>query len=504
MRVTEKWGLAQSNSWQLVAVVAALALATVSLFYLRLNTDVAWFLFLAERVDAGELLYVDRIEINLPWIVHLSRLPTMLARWLGVSSVLMLRSLILIATFASVFVTAGRWTSASKQGPSPWMVAAWLWLLLLWLPGSDIGEREHLLILALVPYVALRSWGPEPRTRMGVLVGLAAGAAVALKPHFIPVWIAIEIDRRLACGRWLRPESVSAGAVLGLSLLFLPILHLEYFDVIRHYGDLYGGFRRTSEWRLLVTEVLTVLVVVVGTIASMQDRELARWIRGFLVATVAALLVGVGQAKGFTYHLYPAHVFAGIVLLLVAFRLPSVRPDRSKVHLALLLGTSMWLYAIWGGNLHRWSESADTTTFDATVELLRNESDIASVLVLSVRMPDIFPAVNVSQAVSASRYNSMWPLLSLYEGVGESGGDVPHRRPRDMGALEQRFLKDVVDDLLAYRPAILLVDEEVEPALGGRFDFIAYLAQDSAAARELEEYRPEGRFGRLRLYRRVD
>jgi len=302
----------------------------------------------------------------------------------------------------------------------------------------------------------------------------------------------------------LRPESVSAGAVLGLSLLFLPILHFEYFDVIRHYGDLYEGFRRASEWRLLATEVLTVLVVILGTIASTQDRELAGWTRGFLVATVATLLVGVGQAKGFTYHLYPAHGFAGVVLLLLALRLPRVRQGRRKTRLVLLLGTAMWFYTIWAGNLHRWSESADSTTFDATVELLRNEADLARVLVLSVRMPDIFPAVCVSQAMWASRFNSMWPLLSLYDGAGESGENIPHRRLRDMGALEQRFLNDVIEDLLAYRPAILLVDEEVEPALGGRFDYLAYLAQDTAAARELGEYRPAGRFGRLRLYRRRD
>lgn len=494
-------GLDRTLEWG--AVASAAVLCTIVLFSVKLNTDAGWFLYLAERVRAGESLYVDRIEINLPWIVYLSRVPVGLARWIGASEIAVTRSLIFLATVGSVYVTARCVRGEARSSITAPVLAAWLLLVLLWIPGSDIGEREHLFVLAFVPYVALRSWKGAPTVRTAVVVGLAAGVTVALKPHFVPIWVAIEIDRRLAGYRWDRPESVSAGIVLGLSAALLPLLHPEYFDLIRDYWALYSDFRSTSPWRLLGTEALTVLVIAGATLGSLKDREFATWTRGFIVAALASLLVGIGQAKGFTYHLYPAHAFAAILLLLLAIRLPRLlaRATGKRV-LVPLVWTALSLYVLWGAELHRWSARGDAALFDSAVELLRQRADGGTVLVLSVRMPDVFPLINVAGVAWASRYNSMWPLVSLYAGEGEPGDAVLLRDTASMGESERRFFGDLVADLSRYEPGVVLVDTEYEPALGGRFDYLAYLAQDSLASREISRYAPGERLGRWRVYER--
>jgi len=59
-----------------------------------------------------------------------------------------------------------------------------------------------------------------------------------------------------------------------------------------------------------------------------------------------------------------------------------------------------------------------------------------------------------------------------------------------------------VADLSRYEPDVVLVDTEYEPALGGRFDCLAYLGQDSLASREISRYAPGERLGRWRVYER--
>jgi hypothetical protein len=495
------WG----RVWGLGALVAGIALATVALFTQRLNTDVAWFLFLAERIGAGEVLYVDRVDINLPWIVHLSRVPTTVAGWFGVSEILVMRSLVLLAALVSVSTTVRLWTPISGTGPRAWMLAGSLWVLLLWMPGADIGQREHLLALGLVPYVSLRCRGQEARAGMAILIGLAAGIAIALKPHFVLIWVAIEVDRRLAGLRWIRPESVSVGLTLALSVVLLPVLHPEYFDVIRDYGALYSSFLHFSPWRLLLTERLTVLVIVVGALASSRDRELAIWMRGFLVAAVVTLVVGVGQRKGYTYHFYPAHGFAGIILLLLAFRnLPSDKRTFLGWLYVPALGAALWMFVLWGGSVHRWGQQSSFETVDSMANLLGQHADGGSVIIWNVRKSDVFPLVNVAEVKYASRYDTLWPLVSLYKGGGERVDEVFYRTVPDMGALERRFFEAAVDDLLSSNPTLLVVDEGYEPFLGGRFDYLDYFGQDSLASQQLSRYVAGARQGRLQLYHRVD
>ena len=66
------------------------------------------------------------------------------------------------------------------------------WRLVLFpMPGLDFGEREHLMLALILPYVWLvgtRGRGVELPRRTRRLVGVSPGVGFALKPHFLPVW----------------------------------------------------------------------------------------------------------------------------------------------------------------------------------------------------------------------------------------------------------------------------------------------------------------------------
>ena len=61
-----------SNEWQLspwLALAALLAIAITLRYFLPANTDVGWYLTVAERVLDGQRLYIDVIETNPPMAV---------------------------------------------------------------------------------------------------------------------------------------------------------------------------------------------------------------------------------------------------------------------------------------------------------------------------------------------------------------------------------------------------------------------------------------------------
>jgi hypothetical protein len=478
-----------------------------ALFRIRLNMDVGWMLYLAESVSAGDRLYVDRVEVNLPWIVYLSRIPVALSRALHIPSYTALRWLLLFAVAAAVAVTA-KWLRArySRRPALSPVIAATLFLLFLWMAGSDIGQREHLLVLALAPYLALR-WRAEPPSRiMALTVGAVAGMAVALKPHFLILWAAIEAGRRINGLPWRRPEVISAAVVVLFSLILLPVVHPAYFSVLREYGQLYSRFRPFPVAGMLRVEAITLLVILAAWLAGGRAGSAGQAVRDILLVAGASLIVALIQAKGFTYHLLPTHVFAALGLL-VAFLVfePVGRNRWQTLPMLLLLCASLGLYVAWAGSIHRWSESPRQGEYRPAVELIeRSELQARSIMVLSPHMLDAFPLVNLSGMQWTSRYNSLWPLLSLYAGAEPVAGTIPFRRRPEMDGPERSFFQHVADDFIEQQPDLILVAEDEDSLLGGRFDYLEYLRQDSTVAEALTAYETVARRGRLQLYARKE
>jgi hypothetical protein len=77
--------------------------------------------------------------------------------------------------------------------------------LLLVLPAGDLGQREHLLVAAFLPYMVVfaRTLDGRPSSVAGALVaGALAGLGCALKPRYAGVFVVLEC---LALTRGLRP-----------------------------------------------------------------------------------------------------------------------------------------------------------------------------------------------------------------------------------------------------------------------------------------------------------
>src|SRR5215470_13328026 len=170
----------------MMLLLSVLAAVLFSMLRSPLKDDVAWLLYVARRWLAGRELYVDVVEVNPPLIVWISAIPIWIARALGVDAQLTAIPFFVIAVLACAWWTAALLRGSGRLFDDRLPVFAAIGTVLLVVPAGDLGQREHLLVAAMLPYLALfaRSLGGDQTDRRDALIaGLLAGLGCALKPR---------------------------------------------------------------------------------------------------------------------------------------------------------------------------------------------------------------------------------------------------------------------------------------------------------------------------------
>ena len=159
--------------------------------------------------------------------------------------------------------------------------------VLLPLAGYDFGQREHLTFALFLPYLlaaAGRAGGRPPGRGLAWLVGALGGVGIALKPHFVPAWLAVEaclLWSRRGERIWVRPESMAV-ALVGVvyAVAFVPLAP-RYLELV---GRFHAAILPKSQWAGLGY----------GREHSALSREACRWFRRLSSLFVRFRIVPVG------------------------------------------------------------------------------------------------------------------------------------------------------------------------------------------------------------------
>src|SRR6185437_13002038 len=299
------------------------------------NHDVAAVLDFSQRWLAGEHLYSDLIDVNPPLIFVLNLIPAWMASVTPLDGVQALH-LCLLGYGGFCWWLAFRVRDRAAEGAVQRAFLDVLPALFLLDAGYDFGQREHLMAVGALPYVlcaARRSRGERPRGR--IAVGLTAGAAFALKPHFLGIPALIELSVILARAPAGVPmlAALRAGllaslrdpvpwvmvAVWAIYLASLPLVFPDYLGVVvplvwDFYLDL-GGL--TVAQMLLLPRMATALCLLLPLLwlafrrAPFRRRSLrhlgpeAALPRLLVFAARGALASALAQHTGWSYHILP-------------------------------------------------------------------------------------------------------------------------------------------------------------------------------------------------------
>jgi hypothetical protein len=215
------------------------------------DSDVAWQLWIAQRIHAGADLYRDIIETNPPlwfWMaLPVDRAATFLhvrPEPVLVAAMGLLVALSLAATERLIcHINPKRRTLLLGFGA----------LALAAMPWAHVGQREHIVLIGTIPYAALiaaRREGRRVPAGLAILVGVGAALGFALKQYFLLAPAALELWLLASLrGRWraVRPETVAiVGVGLGYAAALVAFERDFLTTVVPLIGLAYGVFGAPS------------------------------------------------------------------------------------------------------------------------------------------------------------------------------------------------------------------------------------------------------------------
>jgi hypothetical protein len=479
------------------AVVLVAALVVIAWNPTRIGHDQAACLQAGDLLRGGAVLYVDVIDLNPPLIYYLYIIPAALARAVHAPLVVTFILMVWMLSAASA-LAARRMLAACAPRPHADLLAFSIAAMSLFVMArNDYGEREHLFVLAFLPYLALRFRrynGADAGTAAAVAAGLCAGIATSLKPHFVVVALAPEIYAALRRRslRALRTPEFIAFAVTGVAYAahfallpvpmrdawfgrFLPLVVAGYRAYNAPFSWMVTG--EAAEW---VPPLAAALLVWFGA-RRLRAHEWGRWLS---VAVVAGLFSFFIQQKGWPYHAIPAQAaMAALIAYLVAeIRAPARFPRQAVAWaLAAVLTAETVTAAAFALQMRHAARLARMEQrLGLAHAIVAHSRPHEPVLVFATTAALGYPLLTQFDRAAGSRYLFSFPLAMLYEGVTAPPGrpfpylldDLWRRRE------EARFRADMAEDIRVRRPRLVLVaTPEMCQACPAGFSLDEYLAR---------------------------
>jgi hypothetical protein len=482
------------------AIGAALLLAVLGatmFIALRspLKDDIAWLLYVARRWMAGRELYIDLVEVNPPLIVWISAIPLEIAKWLDADP-----QFVAMPVFIAAVLACG-WWAASLLQPRGGIFAnripvfAAIGMVLLIVPAADLGQREHLMIAAFLPYLVLLAReldrGRVPFSA-AILAGAMAGLGCALKPRYGLTFASLEI---LALCHGLRPWRMlpfAAGVTLiayaGSVAVFCPA-YLQ--RAVPMAVALYGATDVTFLALLSDSAALLAGEAVAIALLWLKRQQLRdyRLMLTLIVYAAAATVVCFIDGKDWYYHRIPA--ITATVLALTIWVATELHLHRFAVRWPLAMAVAaMTMFAVIAGQrlqpqaidaVEQKQTAVDRLEHIIVAEHARTYVAFSEWLALG------FPVVNETGVTWASRFDSMWALK----------GEVWRASFDPAAAKEWPIARWVTHDFIAGCPDIAVVDTRETTK------YIPVLsAADPAFARAWKRYHPIASFDGLVVYKR--
>jgi hypothetical protein len=464
------------------------------------NTDVSWGLVMADKFLDGQRLYADIIEVNPPATVFLYVAPALLGRLFGLPAEFFVDALVFLAAGLSLWLS-GRILRRSglTQYADGWLLATVAAAALVVLPAQTFGEREHIGLIAFLPFLAVaaaRAKGVRPDLGSAMIAGICGGIIVIIKPHFAAAIIGTSVAAAFYARSW-RPvfalENWIAAGLLAAYVAFVVVAFPQFIhDVLPMVMAVYVPVK--ASWPKLLIHFATPLwLAALLLIALLKRGEMFAFPFGLLLVASAGFSVSYYvQQKGWSYHSYPMLALALIALALAFFDRwhrtssdgRSERPKRlaSALVAALIAGTTFcWM-----------NFAVDCSALAAPIRAIKAHPKI---LELSADLAVGHPLTRAVQGTWVSRVSALWITAGVMLRRKHESLDAQTDARLEAYAARDRAM--LTQDIASRQPDVILVDQELQG-----FDWLAWANSYPALAAQLKAYRPDQTVGGILILRR--
>jgi len=489
-----------------VAVIVLLfAIQAVVRYSSHIDPAVGWYLYAGERLLEGGALYSDIFEVNPPLALWLCAAIVALAGDIAVDPTVLFKTILFFLTGASLAVSArllaaATDVTAATRNALLILVAA----LMLFLPAAEFGQRDHVAIVLVAPWVLLR-WNRlldrHVPWALAAVIGVAAAVGIWMKPHFVLVPIAIEVTMLFATRSVRASLRVEVLTVIAFGIGYLALIRLTWSSTLlttialygsRAYIPMYGAPFEDVAMRLILPLALAAAAVASTRLLTEQLQLL----RTLLFVAGATFVCAYILQAGSRYQTMPAlHFLALAAGLSVARALACELRLTSLGQRLVVAGAAVSILAVFVG---AWPNQVSPYRGRLLEEAILSEApDARTIFVASADVGDAFPLVNETGLVWASRFPALWLAPYIATKLDDAGG------PDDDIA---RFaLEATVDDLIAFEPDIVFVDEAPERPHyhEAPLDYLAFWDHDPRFFSFWKSYQRRGTAGGFGVYVRA-
>lgn len=429
---------------------------------LLLSGDVSYLMQAAEQLSLKERYATHIFETNPPLILYLYMPAVWLIKHVSWTPVFALRSYVLILSLLSAAQSYVFLKKLINPEEKQVFYAVFITLLFAFfiLPLDSFGQREHLLMILIMPYLLLQALNLENKyvaKTVRVLVGFVAALGFALKPFFLIPWMLIELGviiKRRSLRALFRIESSLIVGVVILYFFSILLFQPEYIKIIwplvQHY---YFPFAKET-WSLLFSPPYVMFCIAIAgsycffyAYDQYANISLIGWLAliGFIVAFLCV-------RTSWYYHVLPA---LSLAYLMVALWLSQyLRFSPFKIGDGIVMG--FVILAILGVPLyngflmlHYKKAMAHQSAALAIARYINSKPGPHSLFCIPIGTADCFPLVYLTHGVYHSRFPSLWWYRGLRKTVGNT-------------ILDQHYLlASLADDLKINQPHWIIFNESI-------------------------------------------
>lgn len=501
--------------------VGLLLLLPGLMFDPAVNRDVAAIGAVAERMLTGEQLYTDLPQPNPPWAFYGSAVVLAFAGAVGWSSTgaLMAASALLCAGLIGLTMVVSHRVRIPEASTDRWALWLVLTVAVFGYMNGELGQREQLVVLAMLPYLLASSaeWvGRAVPSRLALITGLVAGLGVALKPQFVlaPALVELAFLVKLRSPKaLLRPSAVGGlGAVLGTTGWV--VFGTDYVANVQRWASgyqSYGALGATPEeiaWTAVPWTWVPAAGLAIGLWKPLRDKPERAFLMSLALLGAVATLSLVLQGKGFNYHLWPIHVGAALALSLAL--VPLRDPERSPLLWWVSHGLVLVLMGLMGNTFLSGSAVASASGVRApSIDCGARKgfgakgrecaiADLADLVAehtdpgdrIAWLAPSSYPTGLVALRAQVVDSVSVIPMLlpDRYPASAYQQKPFPYRPADERDPIEQAVIDGFADDLERHEPVLVVIDHRrVLRGFGETtFDLLAFYQQDDRIRSTLE------------------
>ena len=339
------------------SILMLYSIAWIMQTHLTLNHDVIWDLHITQLALSGGQYIRDFFDISPPSTFYLYALPVLVAKNLHIDLAIATHGYTFILATISLFscyILLKKYASLDKENYLlPHVVSILCTIIFLILPAGELGERDHLFLILIMPYILLYALHMQ-KNSIGYchtsLIGMLAGLGVSIKPFFllIPFLLAsYDTIQQKKLFTWIRLENMLIIAIFFSYSLAALVYYPDYFSqllpLIRAFY--YQSIQHPWYYLILNPIVFLCYIAIAFSILQQQMMTHSQLSKILSLSLIGCLMCYFMQRTVWFYHLLPAFSIALILCYILFIAL--CKQFSTEKHSAYLTGMLLCEFSIY-------------------------------------------------------------------------------------------------------------------------------------------------------------